>query len=143
MEAPAHNVAAVGIRQQRQISEALAAIDIGDVGHHQLPGISGNQLWRGVQQVGPDAVLVVGVRRPGSVALPAQHQAIGTQHIVETVAPKRKLHAEILAAEFQKLTAASLRQVVGRTDIVAVEHYARDKDGFLVFLLVMLVVAPS
>ena len=86
---------------------------------------------------------MVGVRRLGSVALPAQHQTIGTQHIVETVAPKRKLHTEILLAEFQKLTAAGLRQVVRRTDIVAVEHYARDEDRLLVLLLVMLVVAPS
>jgi len=86
---------------------------------------------------------VAGVRRLGPAALSAQHQTVGTQHVVETVAPKRELHTEILSAEFQKLTAAGLRQVVRSTDIMAVEHYARDEDGLLVFLLVMLVVAPS
>ena len=55
-------------------------------------------------------------------------EAVGSQYIVETVATKSKLHAEILFTEFQKLAATGLRQVVRRTDIVAVKHYARDED---------------
>ena len=143
MEAPAHDVAAVGIRQQRQVAEALAAIDVGNVGYHQYPCAFCHQLWRGVQQVWPDAVIVVGIRRSGPVAFPAQHQSVGTQHVVETVAAKSELHTEVLFAEVQKFAATRFWQVVRRTDIVAVEHYARDEDGLLILLLVMLVVAPS
>ena len=127
MEAPAHDVAAVCVRQQRQVANPLAAIDVGDVCHYQYACTLCHQLWRGVQQVRPDAVVVAGVRRPGPVALLSQHQAVGAQHVVETVAAKGKLHTEVLSTEVQKLTAASLGQVVRSTDIVAVEHYARDE----------------
>ncbi len=143
MEAPAHDVAAIGIGQQRQVAEALAAIDIGDVSHNQYTSTPGHKLWRGVQQVWPDVVLVVGVRRPGPVALLTEHQTISPQYVVETVPAKSKLHAKVLFTEVQKLATTGFRQVVRSTDIVAVEHYARDEDGLLVFLLVMLVVAPS
>lgn len=128
MEAPAYDITAVGIRQQRQVSESLAAIYVGDVGYHQYACTPDYKFWRGIQQVRPDAVVVVGVRRPGPVSLLAQHQAVGSQYIVETVATKSKLHAEILFTELQKLAATGLRQVVRRTDIVAVKHYARDED---------------
>ena len=143
MEAPAHDIAGIGVRQQRQVAEPLAAIYISNVGHYQLSCISGNQLRSGIKQVGPDTVVVVGVRRPRPISLPAQHQPVGPQNVVEAVAPKGKLHAEVLPAKVQKLAAAGLRQVVRSTDVMAVEHYARDEDGLLVFLLVMLVVAPS
>ena len=143
METPAHYVACEGIREQGQVAEAVAAIDIGDVGHYQVPCMSGHQFGGGVQQVGIDAVVVVGVRRPGLAALPAQHQPVGAENVVEAVAAKRELHAEKQSAKLQKLTAASLRKIVRGTDMVAVKHHARDEDGFLVLLLVMLVVAPS
>ena len=143
MKAPPHDVAAVGIRQQRQVAEALAAIDIGDVGHHQYTRTICNQFWCGVKQVGPYAVLMVGVRRPGLVAFPAKHQAIGAQHVIETVASEGELLPKVLSAEFQKLAAAGLGQVVRGADVVAVEHYTRDEDRLLAFLPVMLVIAPS
>lgn len=142
-ESASDNVAAVGIRQEGQVAESLAAVYVCDVGHHQHSCTSCHQLGRGVQQVGPDAVVMDGVRRPGPVALLAQHQAVGAQNVVEAVAPKDELHAEVLTAEFKELTAACLWKVVGRTDVVAVEHEARDEDGFLVFVVNMLVIAPA
>ena len=52
MEAPAHDITAVGIRQQRQISEALAAIYIGNVGNYQLSCISAPQYLTGEENEG-------------------------------------------------------------------------------------------
>ena len=143
VEAPAHYVAREGIREQGKVAEAVAATDIGDIGHHKVSRVPGHQFWCGVQQVGIDAVVVVGVRRPRLAALPAQHQAVGTEDIEETVAAKRELHTEVLTAKLQKLPATRLRKVVRSTDVVAVKYHARDEDGFLAVPLFMLVVAPS
>ena len=98
MEAPSYYVAREGVREQGKVAEALAATDIGDVGHHKVPCVPGHQLGGGVQQVGIDAVVVLGVRRPRLAVLPAQHQPVGTEDVEETVAAKRELHAEIQPA---------------------------------------------
>ena len=143
MEAPPHNVAREGIREQGKVAEALAATNIGDVGHHQVSRAPGHQSGGGVQQVGIDAVVVVGVRRPRLAALPAQHQPVGAEDVEETVAAKRELHPEVLTAKLQKLPTARLRKVARSTDVVAVKHHARDEDVFLAVLVFMLVLAPS
>ena len=112
-QAPAYDVAAVAVRQQRQVEKPFTVTNVGDVGHGHLPAGPCHELWCRVQQVPVDMEMMAGVCRTGTILFPAQHQAIGAQNVVEAVTANLELVAKILTAQYQKLSTACLWQTVG------------------------------
>ena len=142
-QAPANDIAAVAVRQQRQVEETVTVPYIGDVCHSHFPAGLCHELGARIQQVLVDMEVVARVRRTGTVLPLAEHQPIGTQHIVEAVTADLELVAEILTAQGTQLAAAALRQPVLRPHPATVHHNARHKYAELRITLLMLVIAVS
>ena len=128
VQAMADNASAEGIGEQRQVGEATAIGDVGDVRHDQVA----RSLGLGVEEV---IVLVIGmvrVRSARAITALAEHQVIGTEQGAEAVSSDVELLSEVLFAQEEELPKARLREVLLAAQVLAIEHNARLEDSLFV-----------
>ena len=99
VQAMADNASAEGIGEQRQVGEATAIGDVGDVRHDQVARSLRLVLGLGVEEVIVLVIGVVRVRSARAITALAEHQVIGTEQGAEAVSSDVELHSEVLLAQ--------------------------------------------
>ena len=99
MQGISYDGTAVSVRQEGQVGKTSIYGDIGNVSHQKAAVCLGNVLGISVEQVIIYTVRMVGVGSVRPIALPLEHQSVGTENVKEPVTAEDEFITEELTTQ--------------------------------------------